>query len=83
MNIVVDTSKFDENKIPNPGKFFMYNGKLQYNTAFHRGGAINVESDFVVLKGGEITYNNGKKLDAGPMMLGMNESSKYQVRGII
>ena len=46
----------------NPGKFIMHNGNIQYNTAFHRGGAINVESDYVELYGGEISYNNCRAL---------------------
>lgn len=55
----------DSNGNVKPGKFLMLDGKIQYNTAFHRGGAINVESDYVILRKGEISYNNCRALGGG------------------
>lgn len=55
-----------DKKQPNGGGIFiMKNGTLDNNTAFLRGGAINVQSDRVHLLGGTISNNNSRVLGGG------------------
>lgn len=57
------------------GNFVMDAGKLGGNMAFLRGGAINVESDGVQLKGGYITNNYCKSLGGAIYVEG--DSAEY------
>lgn len=62
---------YDQNNVPvnkqphGEGTFIMTNGEIDGNTAFVRGGGINVESNRVFLIGGTISDNYSRSLGGG------------------